>query len=81
MIENHAPFYHTSINAAQYNFDPFVAQHDDMNPTKPNYDNLVNQSGSTLDDSNLKEGESMLDGSDSYSGSDKSRDQYARQKV
>ena len=52
-----------------------------MNPTKQNYDNLVNQSGSTLEDSNLKEGESMLDGSDSYSGSDKSRDQYARQKV
>ena len=79
MIENHAPFYHQSVNTAQYEYDPFP--NDIPRASNDNYDNLVNHSGSTLDDSNLKDGESVLDGTDSYSGSDKSRDAYHRSKV
>lgn len=80
MIESHAPFYHPSVNTAQYEYDPFPNEMV-LRPSNDNYENHVNHSGSTLDDSNLKDGESVLDGSDSYSGSDKSRDAYHRNKV
>ena len=79
IIDNHAPFYHQSINPAQYDYEYNTEPANFREPA--NFDNLVNHSGSTLDDSNLKEGESVLDGSDSYSGSDKSRDVYQRNKV
>ena len=79
IIDTHAPFYHQSINPAQYDYEYNAEPANFREPA--NFDNLVNHSGSTLDDSNLKEGESVLDGSDSYSGSDKSRDVYQRNKV
>ena len=80
MVPTQAPFYHSSINPAQYEYDPFQNGNAVRNSNE-NFEHALNHSASTIDDSNLKDGESILDGSDSYSGSDKSRDAYQRTKV
>ena len=72
IVEN--PYsYHQPINNGN-GYDSFRGHGHNNQEIAASFDNFINNSGSTLEDTNLKDGESILDGSDSYSGSDKSRE-------
>lgn len=73
IIDTNVPLYQAT-NSAFYDNDSY------RNGNR-SFENILNTSGSTLgNDSVLKDGESVLDGSDSLSGSEKSRDHMGRPK-
>ena len=76
LIDTNVPLY-PSTNPAFYDNDNAAFRNGNRS-----YENILNTSASTLGkDSSLKDGETVLDGSDSLSGSEKSKDQVNRPKV
>jgi len=70
LIDTNVPLY-PSTNAAFYDNDAVAA----FRNANRSYENILNTSGS------LKDGETVLDGSDSLSGSEKSKEHAHRPKV